>query len=54
MHLNKPEIINLLKKERECVIQAEHCDRNCAKCHLVENPDKLITMYNQVIKEYSK
>lgn len=48
------EILRLLKKERECVIRAEHCDRNCAKCDLVEDPEAVIAMYDKVIEAYSK
>jgi hypothetical protein len=48
------EVLRLLKIERECIKRAEHCDRNCSKCFLVQDPDKILTMYDIVIERFSK
>ena len=42
------EAIALVKIERECVIRADVCDRNCEKCDLVQDSGKLIDMYEQL------
>ena len=52
--LTRKEIMELLKTERECVIRAGHCDRNCARCDLLRDPSKLIAMYDSVIKIYGR
>lgn len=47
------EAIKLLLIERECVDRNEHhilCDRNCEKCDLVQDADKIIEMYSNVIQ----
>lgn len=50
--LSREEVLELLKNERECVIRAKTCDRDCAKCPLVRDTDKVIAMYDAVIKYY--
>jgi hypothetical protein len=52
--LSRNEIIDLLKNERECVIRSDKCNRECAKCPLARDADKLVAMYDSVIKIYSK
>lgn len=52
-NLTRKEILELLKNERECVIRAETCDRDCSKCPLVRDSGKLIAMYDAVIKCYT-
>lgn len=50
--LSREEVLELLKTERECVSRAGSCDRNCSKCPLVRDTDKLLAMYDTVIKYY--
>lgn len=50
--LTRKEVLDLLQTERECVIRAETCSRDCSKCSLVRDSKKLITMYDVVIKLY--
>lgn len=47
------EAKQLLVIERECINRnnqpfGKNCDRNCGKCDLVQNTDKLIEMYDNV------
>ena len=42
------EAIELLKIERICVRHADVCDRECGKCSLVQDTDKLLEMYDSV------
>ena len=42
------EAIDLLKIERICVRHADVCDRECGKCSLVQDTDKLLEMYDSV------
>lgn len=53
IRLSRKEILDLLQTARECVIRAETCDRNCAKCPLVQDSKKLVAMYDTMIKAYS-
>lgn len=51
------EAIELLLIERECVYRNEHhtlCDRNCEKCDLVQDANKIIEMYSNVIQWLEK
>ena len=48
--MNKNDVISVLETERECVMRAEYCDRDCAKCDLVMPSDKIISAYNYVIE----
>ena len=50
--LSRKEILELLQTERECVSRANTCNRDCAKCSLVRDTDKLLAMYDAVIKTY--
>ena len=50
--LTRQEVLDLLQTERECVIRAETCSRDCSKCSLVRDSKKLIAMYDVVIKLY--
>ena len=47
--MTNERIIQLLNTERNCVIRAQSCDRNCAKCELVQDTDDLLEMYDAVI-----
>ncbi len=46
--------MDLLKNERECALRSVSCDKNCAKCPLARDADKLVAMYDSAIKVYSK
>lgn len=45
------EVVRLLKVERECIKRNENkmCNRDCAKCDLVQNTDDLISAYTTAI-----
>ena len=45
--------LELLKIERECIKRADACNRNCAKCDLVQDPNELLEMYDWVISNLS-
>jgi hypothetical protein len=47
--MDTSEMLRLLKIERECVMRANTCGRDCANCDLVQDDDILIDMYNSVI-----
>lgn len=48
------KILELLKIERECVKRNMdgRCDRECARCDIVQSSKELIKMYDAVIKNY--
>lgn len=52
------EAVKLLEIEKTCVKHADVCNRECDKCALVQNTDKLLEMYTSVcewlkqLKEY--
>lgn len=49
--MTKDRALELLKIERECVLRNETgCDRDCAKCDLVQDTDELLKMYKFVIE----
>ena len=50
--ISRKEILELLQTERECVSRADTCNRDCARCSLVRDTDKLLAMYDAVIKTY--
>ena len=45
---DREEIIRGLQIERECV--SRDCDRNCAKCDLVQDRDWLLLVYDGAIE----
>lgn len=42
-------LIELMEIERECVIIGDDCDRQCARCELVQNTPELISAYTRVL-----
>ena len=42
-------MIELLEIERQCVLRAANCNRNCAVCNLVQEDKELLEMYEGVI-----
>ena len=44
------EAIELMKNEKACILKADTCDRNCAKCELLRKTEDLLSAYNMVIK----
>lgn len=50
--------IKLLEIERECISRNNEkmilCDRNCEKCDLVQDSDKLVEMYNYAIESLKR
>lgn len=47
--MTNEEIIKILRIERECVSRADECDRQCNRCELVQNTDKLLEVYENAI-----
>ena len=43
-------VIELMGIEQRCVIRADSCDRDCAKCDLVQDEGELIRAYDKVIE----
>ena len=48
LKLPKSEIIKGLRIERECV--SRDCDRDCARCDIVQDRDWLLLVYDNAIK----
>ena len=44
------EAIELMKNEKACVLKADTCDRDCAKCKLVKKTEDVLSAYDMVIK----
>ena len=44
------EAIALMENERACIVKADTCDRNCAKCELLRDTKDLLSAYDMVIK----
>ena len=44
----RQEVLNGLRIERECV--SRDCDRDCAKCDIVQERDWLLLVYDNAIK----
>lgn len=38
----------LMRIERECIKRSDSCDRDCAKCNLVQDPKELCNAYTLV------
>lgn len=47
--MSKERILELLAVERECIIRATWCDRDCINCTLIQTDTDLLEMYNIVI-----
>ena len=52
--LSRDEIVSLLKTERECILRSGSCDHKCLECSLYRGADRLLAMYDSVIKFYGK
>ena len=44
------ETISLMENERTCIVKADTCDRDCAKCELLRKTEDLLSAYDMVIK----
>ena len=42
--------IELMKNKKRCIIKADICDRDCAKCELLKKTEDLLSAYDMVIK----
>lgn len=42
-------LIEVMEIERECIIRADECDRQCAMCDLVQDSAELISVYTKII-----
>ena len=47
--MTNEEIIELIKIEKQCVLRADTCDRQCDNCDLVQDSNKLLEMYDEII-----
>lgn len=52
--MENERIVELLNIEKECIQRADSCDRNCAKCDLVQDSNELIQMYTDAIEIIDK
>ena len=43
------EAIELMKNEKECIIKADTCDRDCTKCELLRKTEDLLSVYDMAI-----
>ena len=41
--------IELMKNEKECIIKADTCDRDCTKCELLRKTEDLLSVYDMAI-----
>ena len=44
------KVIKIIENEKECVKQANTCDRNCAICPLVKEDKEIIAAYDYVLE----
>ena len=44
------EAIKLMKNEKACILKADTCDRDCAKCELLKKTEDLLSAYDMVIR----
>lgn len=44
------EAIELTKNEKACVLKADTCDRDCAKCELLRKTEDVLSAYDMAIK----
>ena len=44
------EAIKLMKNEKACILKADTCDRDCAKCELLRKTEDLLSAYDMVIR----
>ena len=47
--MTNEEIVELIKIEKQCVLRADTCDRQCDNCDLVQDSNKLLEMYDEII-----
>lgn len=48
--MNVDRALELMRIERECIMRAEYCDRNCRECVLVQDAEELKDAFDYVIK----
>ena len=51
--MNKDKVdkaIELMENEKTCIIKADTCDRNCAKCELLRDTKDLLSAYDLAIR----
>ena len=41
--------IALMKNEKACIVKADTCDRDCAKCELIKKTEDLLSAYDMAI-----
>ena len=48
--MTREEAIALMENEKTCVLKADICDRDCAKCELVRKTEDLLSAYDLAIQ----
>ncbi len=48
------EVIELMENEKACILKANTCDRDCAKCKLLRETEDLLSAYDMAIQALSK
>ena len=47
--MTREEAVKIIRKERACVIRADICGRDCAKCDLTMKEENIIEAYDMAI-----
>lgn len=47
--MTRNDAVNIIRKERACVIRADICGRDCARCDLVMKTEDIIEAYDMAI-----
>lgn len=45
-------VLELMRVERQCVSNADECDRDCTRCELVQDTGELLAAYDEVVRVY--
>ena len=52
--MSNEEAIKIIQNERNCVIRASACNRDCANCDLVLDENKILLAYDKAIEALLK
>jgi len=52
--MSNEETIKIIQNERNCVIRASTCNRDCANCDLVLDESKILLAYDKAIEALLK
>ena len=48
--MNREEAIALMRNEKNCILKADICNRDCLKCELVRKTEDLLSAYDLAIR----